>query len=113
MVSAVVHGHDVRMVERRSGSRLDLEAPTVVRLHAEHRIQQLDRDWPIQPGVPAVANLGHATAAKNPPQFIAAAKNLWRLHHFKLARRRRTQTNRATLPAPSAPPSCSASSPAG
>ena len=75
-----MHGHDVRMVQARGRARLNLEAQSAVGLHAERRMQQLDRDGPVQPSVPAVAHLGHAAAAQNPPQFVPAAKNFWRLH---------------------------------
>ncbi len=89
MLAAVVHRNDVRMVQPGGRACLYLEAPTVVGLPAERRMQQLDRDWSVQSGVPAVANLGHPAAAQNPPQFIAAAKNFWRLHSPTLGDRRR------------------------
>ena len=68
------------MRQAGGGPCLDFEAPAVVGLNAECRMQQLDRDGPVQPGIPAVANFGHPSAAQNPPQFVAAAKNFWRLH---------------------------------
>ena len=75
----------------RRGRALDLGVP-VVRLHGEHRVQQLDGDGPVEPDIPAVADLCHAAAPQNAPQFIAAAKYLWRLHTSNLAGLRRRQT---------------------
>jgi len=43
-------------------------------------MQQLDRDGPVQPCIPAVAYLGHPATTQNAPQFVAAAKKVWRLH---------------------------------
>jgi hypothetical protein len=48
-------------------------------------MQQLDRNRTVQPKIPAVAYLGHPTAAQNPPQFVAAAKSFWRLHTSTLS----------------------------
>jgi len=43
-------------------------------------MQELDRDRPVQPRVPAVADLGHSATAQNPPQLVAVAKKFRRLH---------------------------------
>ena len=64
--AAVMHGHDVRMVERRGRACLHIEAHPVIGLRGEHRVQQLDRDRTVEPDVPAVADLRHAAAPQNP-----------------------------------------------
>ena len=87
MLAAVMHRNDVWMVQARGRTCLCFEAQPVVGVDAERRMQQLDRDRSVQPGVPAVANLRHAAAAQNPPQFVAAAKIFWRLHGPTLALR--------------------------
>src|ERR1700687_229280 len=78
-------GHDVRVVQRRGRARLNLETTTVIGLDTEHRVQKLDRDRAAQPGIPTVANLGHAAATQDTSQFVAAAQNLRGLHNPTLA----------------------------
>ena len=80
------------MVERRGRACLHFEPHSVVGLRGEHRVQQLDRDRTVEPDIPAIADLCHAAAPQNAPQFVAAAKYLWRLHTSKLAGLRRRQT---------------------
>jgi hypothetical protein len=70
----------MRMVQRGGRAGFGLKAPTVLGLRTEHRVHQLDRDRPVQPGIPAVADRGHAATPQYAAQLVAAAKNLWRLH---------------------------------
>ena len=44
VLAGVVHRDDVRVVQPSGGSCLGLKAPAIIGLHAECRMQQLDRD---------------------------------------------------------------------
>jgi hypothetical protein len=63
MVADVVDGADVRMVERRGGARLALEALPGVRLVESISGQELERNEPTEPRVLGFVDLAHASGA--------------------------------------------------
>ena len=60
----VVNRDDVRVVERRRGFRLLLEAPCPVGIGDLRRGQHLDRDRPVQAGVTGLVDRAHAAFAE-------------------------------------------------
>src|SRR5439155_18673664 len=57
------HGKNVRMVERRRGPRLLLEAPQAVGIRRYRRRQYLDRDVALEPRIAGAVHLAHSAAA--------------------------------------------------
>src|SRR6185295_19921375 len=60
----VVDRHAVRMIELPRRARLALEAAEAVLVLGERLGQDLDRDVPLQPGVPGAVDLAHPARAE-------------------------------------------------
>jgi hypothetical protein len=68
----IVDDDDVRMVQRRGGSRLLLEAAQALYVAGKLRGQDLQRHLAAQPRVPRPVNLSHATRAERRENFVRA-----------------------------------------
>ena len=70
VLADVVHGEDVRMVERGRRTRLLLEPQQTVAIAAELNRQDLDRDVTSQPDVAAPIHLAHASGAEDAENLV-------------------------------------------
>jgi hypothetical protein len=70
VMADVVHGTDVRMIERGDGARLALELAPGLGLRAGRRGQNLDRDGPAQTGVVRSIDLAHPAGADGRDDLI-------------------------------------------
>src|SRR6185295_10527095 len=68
----VVDRHDVRMVELARRAGLALEAAEAVLVLGERLGQDLDRDVPLQPGVPGAVDLAHPACAEEGVDLVWA-----------------------------------------
>src|SRR5882757_9704320 len=93
MLAVIVDGDDVGMAESGRCASLVLEAPPYVGLSVECRVEQLDRDRTVQPGVPAVADLRHPTATEDATKLVAAGKQFAAIHGNTVAPLRCRQTS--------------------
>ena len=75
VLAGVVHGDDRRVVERRRGLRLAAEPGLEGRVAGEVGAQDLDRDGPAEARVVADVDLGHAAAADELADLVAAAED--------------------------------------
>ena len=73
LLAGVVDGDDRGVVERRRGLRLAAEPGLERRVAGEVGAQPLDRDDAAEPRVVALAHLGHAAAAEQLAELVAAA----------------------------------------
>ncbi len=73
-LAGVVHGDDVRVVQRRGGVRLTAEAGHERGVPGEVRAQQLDRDAAAQAQVAALVDLGHAATTDDLAELVALAE---------------------------------------
>ena len=71
-LAGVVDGHDRRVVQGGRGLRLTTEPGLEGGVAGEVGAETLDRDHPAEPGVGALAHLGHATAAQQLAELVAA-----------------------------------------
>jgi hypothetical protein len=67
-----VQGDDVRVVERRYGARLALEALEPLRVRGEALRQHLERDVAAEPGVARAVDLAHPARAQRGDDLVAA-----------------------------------------
>ena len=63
---------DVRMIERRDGARLAVEAVAQLRVGGERRGEDLDRDGAIEPRIAGAIHLAHPTLADECDDFVGA-----------------------------------------
>ena len=66
----VEDGQDVRVIERRRGARLHLEAAKAIRVRDEFARQHLHGDVASQSRVVALINLAHSAGAQRPDDFV-------------------------------------------
>ena len=71
-VADVVHRHDVRVVERRGGAGLALEALAAVCVRRELGPQALDRDLAPEPRVARAVDLAHASRAERAQDLVGS-----------------------------------------
>ena len=72
MVTEVVDDEDIRMIERRGGSRLGVKPAQSVGVGGDLRRQQLQCDGTIELGIVGAINLAHAAGADPRNDAIAA-----------------------------------------
>ncbi len=88
LVADVVQGADVRVVQRRDGARLTLEARAPLRRGRRLLAQDLDGDGTIEPRVPGVVHLSHAAGAQRPDDLVRSEAGAWDQWHFECLRSR-------------------------
>jgi hypothetical protein len=69
-LAGVVHGEDVRVIERRSRLRFALEPATSGRIRQQQLGEKLDGDRAIQLRVEAAVDLTHPAAAERRDDFV-------------------------------------------
>ena len=79
--SDVVDGKNVRVVQRRRGSRFLLEALQAVGVRRETRRQHLDRDIPPEPRIPRAEDLPHAACAEQGHNLVWSEARTWLERH--------------------------------
>ena len=72
MLADVVNGKNVRMVQRRSGPRLLLEATEAIKISGECRRQNFNGDVSREPGIPRPIHLTHTPCTNGSEDFIRA-----------------------------------------
>ena len=75
LVSDVVEGADVRMLERGDGPRFALEPLTEIGVGGERRGQDFDGDEAIEPDVARLVDLAHAAGPQRAQDFIRTEAN--------------------------------------
>jgi hypothetical protein len=72
VVADFMDGEDVRVVQRRGGTRLLQEAGEALRVDAQFPAQDLECDRPVECRVEGLVDLAHTTAAEERLDVIAA-----------------------------------------
>jgi hypothetical protein len=66
----VVHGEDVRMIQRSSRTRFLLEAPKAIRIRAQRGWQHFDGDVSGESWIAGTIHLAHTTRAERAEDFV-------------------------------------------
>ena len=70
LLTKVMNGHDVRMIQTREDLRLTLKSCRKAGLDTDLLRQHFHRHKPVEPFLPRLVNRAHATLADHPQPFV-------------------------------------------
>src|SRR3989442_4314137 len=81
LMTDIMQGANIRMIQAGNGLRFALEALLANRIRGELRGQNFDRDGALQPRVAGAVNFAHAPRTKRHADFIRAKLCTWGERH--------------------------------